>query len=114
MRSQGLVSFVDIVLNHTANNSKWILDHPDSGYSTDVCPHLWAAWELDSALQQFSHNFEKKRVPECPSAPFIGSEKDLGQVMHYIQTKMLDGLRLHEFFLADVNRVIQNDLAPAL
>jgi glycogen debranching enzyme len=51
MRNQGLLSFVDIVLNHTANNSEWIVDHPDAGYSTDTCPHLWAAWELDNALQ---------------------------------------------------------------
>jgi glycogen debranching enzyme len=42
---------VDIVLNHTANDSKWILDHPEATYNTDDCPHLWAAWELDNALQ---------------------------------------------------------------
>lgn len=78
MRKQGLLSFVDIVLNHTANNSQWIREHPDAGYSTDTCPHLWAAWELDKALQDFSINFEKKKVPECPCAPYIANESDLG------------------------------------
>jgi glycogen debranching enzyme len=51
LRSEGLLSMVDIVLNHTANDSKWIVDHPEATYNTDDCPHLWAAWELDSALQ---------------------------------------------------------------
>lgn len=34
--------------------------------------------------------------------------------MHYIQTRFLDGLKLHEFFLADVNNVVRNILTPSL
>ena len=49
---QGLLGIVDIVLNHTANNSEWILEHPDATYNTDNCPHLYSAWVLDDALYQ--------------------------------------------------------------
>ena len=52
-----MVSIVDIVLNHTANNSNWIVEHPDSTYNTDDCPHLWSAWVLDKAIQDFSEDF---------------------------------------------------------
>lgn len=57
MRDEGMISMVDIVLNHTANNSKWILEHPDACYSTDECPHLWSAWLLDKSLRDFSNAY---------------------------------------------------------
>lgn len=113
-RKQGLVSFIDIVLNHTAHNSEWIKDHPDAAYNTDDCPHLWSAWELDYALQQFSKKFELKKVPECPCAPYIANETDLGQVMKYVQENILDKLKIHEFFHADVATVIKTVLTPGL
>ncbi len=62
------------MLNHTANNSTWIVDHPDATYNTDDCPHLWSAWVLDKAMQDFSHDFANKKIPECPSAPYVSSE----------------------------------------
>lgn len=114
LRQEGLLSMVDIVLNHTANDSRWIVDHPEATYNTDDCPHLWVAWELDSALQRFTKDFAQKKVPECPCAPYIKTEADLAQVMRVIQTKFLDGLRLHEFFLCDVQRVMRDVFQPAL
>lgn len=37
----GLLSTIDLVLNHTASNSPWLRDHPDSGYSPpDVHAHV--------------------------------------------------------------------------
>ena len=62
------------MLNHTANNSTWIVDHPDATYNTDDCPHLWSAWVLDKAMQDFSHDFANKKITECPSAPYVSSE----------------------------------------
>lgn len=55
--NQGLLSIVDIVLNHTATDSKWIVDHPEATYNTDDCPHLWSAYLLDKAIHDFSDRF---------------------------------------------------------
>jgi glycogen debranching enzyme len=55
-----MLSIVDIVLNHTANNSEWIREHPDACYSTDACPHLWSAWLLDKGLRDFSNAYARK------------------------------------------------------
>jgi len=73
----GLLSIVDILLNHTANNSKWIVDHPEATYNTDDCPHLWSAWLLDKAISDFSENYSKGQVKECPAAPYIRNEQEL-------------------------------------
>lgn len=77
LRQQGLLTLVDIVLNHTAHNSEWIIDHPEATYNTDDCPHLWSAWELDKGLRDFSREYAKRKIPECPSAPYISNEGDL-------------------------------------
>lgn len=85
-----MLSIVDIVLNHTANDSKWIKDHPEATYNTDDCPHLWSAWVFDKALQDFSLDYAHKKVPECPSAPYISNEKDLAAVMSAIKKRIID------------------------
>lgn len=109
-----MLSIVDIVLNHTANDSPWILDHPEATYNTDDCPHLWSAWLLDKALVDFSLDYSKKKVPECPAAPYIGTAADLGKVMAAIQKRVIDPLRLYEFFLCDVATVLREDFLPAI
>jgi glycogen debranching enzyme len=50
LRDTGMLSIVDIVLNHTANDSKWIVDHPEATYNTDDCPHLYCAWLFDKMI----------------------------------------------------------------
>jgi len=70
----GMLSVVDIVLNHTSPDSPWLKEHPEAAYNTDTCPHLNSGYILDKALDDFSKRFAEKKVPECPSAPFISTE----------------------------------------
>ena len=102
----GLLGIVDIVLNHTANNSSWLLDHPESSYNTDDCPHLHSSYLLDRALSDFSDDYAQRKVSECPSAPSIATESDLQAVMLAIRSKVIARLNLQEFFMFEVEKVL--------
>ena len=69
-----MFGIIDIVLNHTANNSEWIHKHPEASYNTDNIPRLWPAWLLDKELSDISEEFSKGDVPWCPAAPFVKTE----------------------------------------
>lgn len=98
----GLFGIVDIVLNHTANNSEWLLEHPEAGYNTENCPHLNSAWIFDEALFNFSVDYINRRIPECPSAPYINNEQDLKAVLNAIQARCINANNFHEFFMFNI------------
>ena len=50
----GVLSMVDIVLNHTATNTDWIKDHPEATFNLLNSPHLKLAYEIDCALSNLS------------------------------------------------------------
>lgn len=59
----GLLHLTDVVLNHTANNSPWLEEHPEAGYSPLNFPHLTPALELDDAIIEFSGSLKDHGLP---------------------------------------------------
>lgn len=59
----GLLHLTDVVLNHTANNSVWLEEHPEAGYSPLKFPHLVPALELDDAIIEFSGSLKDHGLP---------------------------------------------------
>ncbi|VDC00989.1 unnamed protein product [Peniophora sp. CBMAI 1063] len=59
----GLLSLTDVVLNHTANNSPWLEQHPEAGFSPANTPHLTPALELDDAMVNFSGSLAELGLP---------------------------------------------------
>lgn len=90
----GLLSLTDVVLNHTANNSAWLIDHPEagesslqcpsreqrlnffSGYSPHNTPHLTPAVELDDAMLRFSIGLKDRGLPTS-----VNSSADIDTLM---------------------------------
>jgi hypothetical protein len=100
----GLLSIMDIVLNHTAGNSEWLLEHPEAAYNTKDCPHLTVAYILDKAVNEFSCDYANKKIMhDCPAAPFINNEGDLQAVIRALQTRVIPRLDLQEFFMFDID-----------
>jgi hypothetical protein len=64
---------------------------------------LYSAWLLDSELAKFSDLFAEKKVNECGFAPYINNKKELEQVINAMRNRVFDQLKMHEFFLFNVN-----------
>lgn len=92
----GLLGLTDVVWNHTANNSDWLQDHPESGYNLHNSPHLCAAYELDSALLDFSDNLGRFGLPTG-----LNSLQDLLRVMDGMKSRVLGQVKLWEFYVID-------------
>lgn len=92
-----LLSMTDIVFNHTANNSDWLKDHPEAGYSAKTAPHLKPAIDLDNALLEFSANMGALGYPTQ-----LNSTSDLDRVMEGIKTNVFPAVRLWEYYVVDV------------
>ncbi|KAG0242510.1 family 13 glycoside hydrolase [Mortierella sp. GBAus27b] len=95
----GALSLTDIVWNHTACNSTWLWDHPESGYNLHNSPHLIPAYELDSALLKFS---AKIADPANPLPSDITTEKELQVVMEDLRETVFSDIKLWEFYVVDV------------
>ena len=93
----GLLALTDIVWNHTAENSDWLQDHPEAGYNLHNSPHLIAAYQLDTALLDFSSNLRHLGYPTA-----INTMDDLLKIMEGVKTHVLGSLRLWEFYILDV------------
>ncbi|PGH10622.1 glycogen debranching enzyme [Helicocarpus griseus UAMH5409] len=93
----GLLGLTDVVWNHTANNSAWLLEHPEAGYSVATAPWLESAVELDTALLAYSSQLKKLGLP----VEFRAVE-DLLAVMNGLRIHVIDKIRLWEFYVVDV------------
>ncbi|KAL2868741.1 glucanotransferase domain of glycogen debranching enzyme-domain-containing protein [Aspergillus lucknowensis] len=101
-----LLSLADVVWNHTANNSQWLEEHPEAGYSVETAPWLEAALELDTALLQFGRDLQKHGLPTE-----FKTVENLATVMAGIKDHVLKEIRLWEFYVIDVDESTKEILA---
>ncbi|KAL5531515.1 hypothetical protein ACEPAG_4392 [Sanghuangporus baumii] len=94
----GLLSLTDVVLNHTANNSPWLLQHPEAGYSCANTPHLTPALELDTAMFEFSKSLAAKGLPTKISS--YGDIETLINAFH----EELKARNLWQYYVLDVKK----------
>lgn len=53
-RRPQMLSICDVVLNHTANETPWLAEHPEATYNCSNCPHLRPAALLDALLARLT------------------------------------------------------------
>jgi glycogen debranching enzyme len=98
-RNHSLLSLTDIVLNHTAHNSRWLEEHPESGYNLTTAPWLESAYVLDTKLLELGFKLEKLGLPVE-----LKTSEDLLLIMGAIKTHVIAEIRLWEYYAIDVDK----------
>lgn len=93
----GMLSLMDVVLNHTANSSEWLNEHPEAGYNPENSPHLTPAEELDRTLLEYSNKLAELKLPTDPQ-----TTADVKAIMEGVKNHVLTPLRLWQYYVIDV------------
>lgn len=94
-----LMGLTDVVWNHTANNSKWLETHPESGYNLETAPWLEAAEVLDTKLLDFGSQLAALGYPTT-----LRGTDDLAKIMDGVKSKVIGAIKLWEWYVVDVQR----------
>jgi glycogen debranching enzyme len=95
----GILGMTDVVWNHTANNSRWLQEHPEVGYNVSTAPWLESALKLDTELMKFGRGLARLSLPTE-----LHSVDDLLKIMDGIKSYVIGGIRLWEYYVIDVER----------
>ncbi|RMX46887.1 hypothetical protein pdam_00020742 [Pocillopora damicornis] len=107
MRSEWKVmSIVDVVLNHTANNSPWLWDHPECSYNLDNSPHLKPAFLLDRALWHFTCQVADGLWAADGLPAEVNCEYHIHRIGDILRHQVLPKLQLWELFSVDVAKAV--------
>ncbi|KAL3268401.1 hypothetical protein HHI36_007517 [Cryptolaemus montrouzieri] len=101
-----VTSICDIVLNHTANESPWLHEHPEATYNCQNCTYLRPAYLLDASLNQFSMDvkngmYESKGIPSL-----VETEDHLNAIRYHLSEGVLRELKIQELLICDVNKYV--------
>lgn len=102
----GLLTLGDLVLNHTANNSPWLSEHPEATYNEETAPHLRPAIDLDEALKEFSRDIVAGKYKSRFDLTDILCENDIYCVRQILLELVFPALKLWEYFVLDVEEAI--------
>ncbi|KAF8957455.1 glucanotransferase domain of glycogen debranching enzyme-domain-containing protein [Flammula alnicola] len=92
----GLLSLTDVVLNHTANDTPWLVDHPEAGSCQFPAPHPRARAGLGD--HGFSASLAAKGLPTT-----VSSENDVNVLIAAFD-KVVRGLNLWQYYVLDTVR----------
>ena len=95
----GLLGMTDVVWNHTANNSKWLEEHPEAGYNLDTAPWLQAAEEMDHQLLDYGSKLQSHGLPNS-----ISTLSDLDRIVEGIKSQVINSIELWQYYILDVER----------
>lgn len=102
-----VASICDIVLNHTANESEWIREHPDSTYSCFNMPHLRPAFLLDVVFSWISRDVIDENLENVGVPKLIENEDHIQALRHQLHTVYLPKANLSQFYQCDVEKCVQ-------
>ncbi|XP_050533845.1 glycogen debranching enzyme isoform X3 [Daktulosphaira vitifoliae] len=107
MRNEwNILSICDIVLNHSSNESAWLMEHSECAYNLVNCPYLKPAYLLDYHLYHFSIEVSKGMWELSGIPHIINGEEHLHSIRHALLTNLLPKIKIHELYQANVEKII--------
>ncbi|XP_014244226.1 glycogen debranching enzyme [Cimex lectularius] len=101
-----ILSICDIVLNHTANESPWLKDHPECAYNLTNSPHLRPAYILDRLLYKLSLDVSVGVYETMGLTAEINSEEHLNSLRYLLESVLIPEAKIPECFLVDVHLLV--------
>ena len=106
-RDWGILSMVDVVWNHTAFDTPWLMQHPEVGYNLVNSPHLRPAYALDVTLAAFSREIAEGKWENMGIRPVIEHQGDIHNVCSRLLDTVLPQARLWEYSNVDVEVLVE-------
>ncbi|UYV72969.1 AGL [Cordylochernes scorpioides] len=102
----GLLTITDVVLNHSANESPWLQEHPECAYNLSNSPHLRPAYLLDRAIFLLSLDLIEGRWLSHGASANICGEEGLGRIHNILHSEYLAHIKIPEFYKVDVEALV--------
>ena len=103
-----MLSICDIVLNHTANETAWVTEHPEATYNLVNCPYMRSAFLLERVIKRLSIDigtgvWVEKGIPkgEVSRQAHVDICKDL------LENFYLPKVNIPELFLSDIEKTVE-------
>lgn len=98
-----ILSICDIVLNHTANETEWLAEHPSATYNLVNSPHLKPAFLLDRAIARLAIDIgEGKWTDRGIPKGIVQTVEQLEACRALLADHYIPQLKLDELFLVDI------------
>ncbi|XP_052492995.1 glycogen debranching enzyme isoform X2 [Budorcas taxicolor] len=102
-----ILCITDVVYNHTAANSRWLQEHPESAYNLVNSPHLKPAWVLDRALWHLSCDVAEGKYKDRGVPALIENDHQMNCIRKVIWEDIFPKTQLWEFFQVDVHKAVE-------
>uniref|UniRef100_A0A1A9WR90 Glycogen debranching enzyme n=1 Tax=Glossina brevipalpis TaxID=37001 RepID=A0A1A9WR90_9MUSC len=103
-----IASICDIVLNHTANESEWLLEHPEATYSCATCPYLRPAFLLDASLTKCGEDIANGLLTDKGVPSVIDREEHLDALKYQLLRVYLPKVNIHELYQCNVTKYVND------
>ncbi|KAL5016234.1 hypothetical protein ScPMuIL_005823 [Solemya velum] len=102
-----MLSLTDLVYNHTATDSPWVLENPECAYNLDNSPHLKPAYLVDRIFNHFSIEVANGKWKHRDIPVKIKTDADLHAIRHVLHTEVFPRYKMSEFYTVNLELVLK-------